>query len=289
MLSLFGGDDLEKLTATVSDLSGEIKIRDYLTRLGFSTSLIAKVKAGGVFINGENVHMRAMVRNGDTVSITMPKEDSENIPPINIPLEILFEDERILVVNKPRNMPIHPSRGNSLPTLANAVRAYLDRPFVFRCITRLDRDTSGVVLIAKDRLSAAILSRAMKAGAIKKTYLARVVGIPTPSDGRISAPIERESEGGIKRVVREGGKPSVTEYKTLSADADSAILEVTPITGRTHQIRVHMSYIGHPLVDDFLYGERREGDTYRLHCARLEFPHPDDGRIVVATSENPDI
>ncbi len=273
---------MDILTARVEGIAGEIKIRDYLThRLGFSTSLIAKVKYDGVFLNGLPVHMRATVRCGDEITVKFPEEESENIEPIDIPIDVLYEDEHIIVVNKPRNMPIHPSRGNSLPTLANAVRAYIDRPFVYRSITRLDRDTSGIVLIAKNQLSSAKLSRDMKNGRIKKKYLARVVGVPTPAIGVINAPIEREYEGEMRRVVREDGKPSVTEYAVISSDkAGNALVEARPITGRTHQIRVHMAYIGCPLLGDFLYGERIAGETYRLHCSELIFPHPMSGQYI---------
>ena len=272
---------MEKYTVTVRGLEHEIKIRDYLRRLGFSVSLIAKVKFDNVYLNGEAVHMRAVVKNGDLIEVNFPEEDSENIEPINVPLDILYEDDRILVVNKPINMPVHPSKGNHLPTLANAVRFYLGKPFVFRSITRLDRDTSGIVLIAKDRLAAAMLSLAMKSGEIDKRYLARTMGCPAEHKGIIDAPIERESEGSIKRIVRADGKPSITEYEVISVDeCGNALLSVRPITGRTHQIRVHMAYIGHPLLDDFLYGERSEGRTYSLHCHRLSFPHPSSGETM---------
>ena len=280
---------MEKLIKTVSDLQKEIKIRDYLKRLGFSTSLIAIVKFGGVSINGTTVHMRATVKNGDIVEVIFPDEDSEGIKPIEIPLQIIYEDEYVLAVDKPINMPIHPSRGNSLPTLANAVRAYIGAPFVFRSITRLDRDTSGIVLIAKDRLSAAKLSEAMKSGKIKKTYLARVAGAPTPKSGTVNAPIEREADGEMKRIVRDDGKPSITTYTTLSVDeAGNALLSVSPITGRTHQIRVHMAHIGHPLVGDFLYGERSESGTYMLHCSRLSFPHPHSNEEITIECTTPE-
>ena len=281
---------MEKYTVTVSGLDKEIKIRDYLRRLGFSVALIAKVKFDGVYLNGESVHMRAPVKCGDTIEVHFPDEDSENVLPIKIDLDILYEDERILVVNKPINMPVHPSRGNSLPTLANAVRAYLDAPFVFRSITRLDRDTSGIVLIAKDRLAAAMLSEAMKRGEIEKNYLARVVGTPKKHKGRIEAPIEREAEGSIKRTVRADGKPSTTEYELVSVDTDgNALMRVRPLTGRTHQIRVHMAHIGHPLLGDFLYGTRITGKTYCLHCSSLSFPHPSNGEIMTVSCKNDNI
>ncbi len=278
---------MEIMHITVDGVAGEIKIRDYLTRrLGFSASLIGKVKYDNVILNGTPVHMRAMVKNGDLIEVRFPEEESAHIPPIDIPLDILYEDEYILVVNKPRNMPIHPSRGNSLPTLANAVRAYFDAPFVFRSITRLDRDTSGIVLIAKDQLSASRLSKAMREGRFTKKYLARVVGKPIPERGRIDAPIERERECEMRRVVRKSGKPSVTEYEVLSVDAcGNALVLVTPITGRTHQIRVHMQYIGHPLLNDFLYGTVTDGETYRLHCTSLTFPHPETNEYITVSCD----
>ena len=258
------------------DVNGEYTIREYLKRrLGFSTSLIAKVKYGGVFVNGDGVHMRHRVKNGDEIKVLMPTEESENIPPIDIPLSVIYEDEYILAVNKPRNMPVHPCRGNSLPTLANAVMSYIGTPFVFRAVNRLDRDTSGIVIIAKDMHSAAALCEAMKRGDFSKTYIARVVGVPNPKCGRIDAPIKRRSEGEMMRVVGPDGKPSITEYRVLSDVDGGSLCELTPITGRTHQLRVHMAHIGHPLINDFLYGERTDPtDTYRLHCKKITFPHP---------------
>ncbi|MBR2971589.1 MAG: RluA family pseudouridine synthase [Clostridia bacterium] len=278
---------MEKYIETVNSLSGEMKIRDYLRRrLGLSVSLIATVKYDNVRINGIPVHMRATVKNGDVIEITLPPEDSENIEPMDVPIEIVYEDDYIIAVNKPRNMPVHPSRGNHLPTVANAVRSYLGHPFVFRAVNRLDRDTSGIVLIAKDRLSGAKLYQAMKDRKIDKTYLAVVEGIPN-SHGIIDAPITREAEGEIKRVVREDGKRCVTEYELISTDEyGNSLVKVLPHTGRTHQIRVHMAHIGHPLVNDFLYGTRGE-DTYFLHAASLSFPHPITNELITVSAEPP--
>ena len=278
---------MKKYELTVNDITSEIKIRDYLkNHLGFSTSLIAKVKFGGVYLNGEEVHMRAMVLPGDKITISYPEEDSENIEPIDIPLDIVYEDEYILAVNKPINMPVHPSKGNSLPTLANAVRYYLNRPFVFRAVNRLDRDTSGIVIIAKDPLSAAKLCRNIKNGGLIKKYIAIIKGAPDAKSGIINAPIERLCDGNIKRVVRDDGKESITEYKILSTTEDgNSICEVTPITGRTHQIRVHMAHIGHPLINDFLYGEKVNNKTYMLHCYLIEFDHPYSGKKIKLLSQ----
>lgn len=266
---------MEKYVETVRGVESVMKIRDYLKRrLGLSTALIAQVKYDNVVLNGEVVYMRATVKNGDIIEITLPSEDSENIEPMDIPLDIVYEDEHVIAVNKPRNMPVHPSRGNHLPTVANAVRAYVGHPFVFRAINRLDRDTSGIVLIAKDRLSGAKLYQAMKDRKFGKTYLALVDGTPKESHGVINAPIAREVEGGMKRVVRDDGKEAITEYEVIESEGNTSKIKVTLHTGRTHQIRVHMAYIGAPLDKDFLYGERSEGENYSLRCVRLTFTHP---------------
>ena len=262
---------MEKLIFTADDIDEgtEIRISEYLkTKCGFSHALITKVKFGGVFINGENVHMRATVKKGDTVVVNLPHEKSD-IPPIDIPLNIIYEDDDMIAVDKPSNMPTHPSRGNSLPTLANALSAYFGEGFIFRSINRLDRDTSGIVLVAKNSYSAIKLYKKMRERGFVKKYVALVSGIPKEEHGVIDAPIEREAEGSIKRTVRLDGKPAVTEYKIIKKlPSGNSLCEITLHTGRTHQIRVHMAYIGHPLVDDFLYGEKM-GEEYYLRCVRL--------------------
>ena len=265
---------MEKLKIIADSGVTDVRMSDYLKRgLGFSGTLVTRVKFGGVFLNGEVVTMRARVNAGDEVIICFPPEESENIPPIDIPLDIIYEDDHLIAINKPSDMPTHPSKGNSLPTLANAVRAYLGEGFVFRAINRLDRGTSGIVIIAKNPFAAANLGRAMKERRIHKKYRAIISGIPESSEGVIDLPIERECEGSIKRIVREDGKRAITEYRVIEKYEDSALVEVTLHTGRTHQIRVHFSYIGHPLVGDFLYGVEREGG-YSLICSEIRFPHP---------------
>lgn len=269
-------------------LCAPMRISQYMkSRLQLSSALVSKVKFGGVFLNGQNVHMRAAVQNGDRIEIFFPKERSEGIPPIDIPLQILYEDAHMLAVCKPRNMPTHPSKGNSLPTLANAVIHHFGENFVFRAITRLDRDTSGIVLLAKTQYAASMLSCAMKAGRFTKIYTAVVSGVPNKSAGRINAPIRREAEGAMRRIVSDDGKPAITDYETLFVREDgNSVLSLRLLTGRTHQIRVHLAHIGHPLVGDFLYGEKNE-EGYLLHCTKMEIPHPITGEMITIVSKAP--
>jgi 23S rRNA pseudouridine1911/1915/1917 synthase len=255
-------------------------MKEYLHSLGFSVTLIKEAKYGGIHLNGTPVTVRATVKNDDLVEIYMKEEVSEGIPPMAIPLRVLYEDDDILAVDKPTNMPTHPSKGNNLPTLANAVMGYYDGNFVFRSVNRLDRDTSGIVIIAKNRISAYALSASMKAGLWKKKYNAIVEGIPENSEATIDAPIERIEEGNIKRTVRADGKSAITKYKVVEKYSDSSLCEISLLTGRTHQIRVHMSHIGHPLVSDFLYGTKSERE-YFLRCVEISFPHPKTKEILV--------
>lgn len=268
---------MQNIKITVEAESSGMKIVDFLKgRVHLSASLVKRVKFGGVSVNGEVVTMRKIINAGDEIEIRLPSERSENVEPIYAPLDVVYEDEYLLIVNKPAAMPTHPSRGNSLVTLGNAVAYYLGGDTVFRAINRLDRDTKGLVLIAKDVFSAGILGKMMKNREIQKKYRAVVCGVPSKKHGIIDAPIARESEGNIKRIVRDDGKRAVTEYTVEEIlPGNNAVCSVILHTGRTHQIRVHFAYIGHPLLNDFLYGERiKEEESYDLCCSELKFKHP---------------
>ncbi len=258
-----------------------------LSELGLSVTMLKRVKYSGLFVNGERVTVRKTVGDGDVLKVIFPAEEASSIEAIEAPLDILFEDEDVLAVSKPSAMPVHPSLGNHLVTLANAVMWYYrDVPFVFRAVNRLDRDTSGIVLIAKNADAAHRLSAAMKCGEFTKEYLAIVDGV-TDKHGTINAKIAREREGEMKRVVREDGKVAITHYELIETDGERSLVRIRLETGRTHQIRVHMAHIGHPLSNDFLYGNGNSKDSYKLHAERLAFPHPRTGAVVTVTAPLP--
>ncbi len=246
------------------------------SKFGFSSTLIKKVKYGGITVNGEAVTVRRILAEGDLLRIEMPIEQSENIRPAQMPIDVLYEDEDILAVNKAPGIPTHPSRGNHIPSLAEGVMAYYEgQPFVFRAVNRLDRETSGIVLIAKNELSAFKLSEAMKRGEFRKEYLAVLESVPEPPCGTVDMPILRPSEDSLRRIADQNGKPARTDYEVLRKDPSGhTLVRLRLHSGRTHQIRVHMAYLGHPLLYDFLYGTEVPEKRFLLHATLLSFPHP---------------
>ena len=247
-------------------------------KLNVSSRMLPDLKRqGGILLDGKNVTVRERVKVGQTLELVILEESaSENVVPVDLPLNIIYEDEDILAVSKPKDMPVHPCAYNYDNTLGNAVMHYYKgENFVFRPITRLDRDTTGIVLVAKNKLAATVMSEDMKDGRIKKSYLALLSVCPENDKGVINAPIARCPDSVIKRMVDESGKEAVTEYEIKEKRADnSAVAVVRPITGRTHQIRVHMAHIGCPLKYDYLYGKEIDGKTLFLHCAAVTFSHP---------------
>ena len=256
-------------------------VLDFLRKKGFSRHILSSMKDDKEALtrNGQRIGGREQLLAGDHFRVRLLETvDSDGIVPVSMPLSILYEDEDILVINKPADMPVHPSIGNYTNTLANGVAAYLDAKdehSPFRCINRLDRDTSGALILAKNAFSAAVLSTQMRNRQIRRTYLAVVEGI-TPPNGTISAPISRVDDSVIERHVDFlRGEPAVTHYERLEVKNEHSLLEIHLETGRTHQIRVHMGYIGHPLPADYLY--HPVYDCFKrqpLHSLQLEFRHP---------------
>lgn len=256
-------------------------VLDFLRKKGFSRHILSSMKADKEALtrNGQRIGGREQLLAGDHFRVRLLETvDSDGIVPVSMPLSILYEDEDILVINKPADMPVHPSIGNYTNTLANGVAAYLDAKdehSPFRCINRLDRDTSGALILAKNAFSAAVLSTQMRNRQIRRTYLAVVEGI-TPPNGTISAPISRVDDSVIERHVDFlRGEPAVTHYERLEVKNEHSLLEIHLETGRTHQIRVHMGYIGHPLPADYLYHPVYDCfNRQPLHSLQLEFRHP---------------
>lgn len=270
------------------------KISDFLRNQGYSRKVITSLKESPneILLNDQLAYVNQTLKEGDqlTISIVEPIS-SPNIMPENIPFEIIYEDEDILVVNKPAHMPIHPSINHYYGTLANAVVGYYEKqgvPYIFRCLNRLDKDTSGVVLLAKHMLSGAILAKRIKEGEIKKEYRAIVCG-KLPETGVIDAPIGRKEGSVIERQIDFiNGQEATTHYRLLNYQNGYSYVAIQLETGRTHQIRVHMKYIGHPLPGDFLYyPDNREIDRQALHSYRLSFQHPMTGENMEFRAELP--
>ena len=266
-----------------------IIVREILKNNGFSTHILTGLKhtEGSICIDNDiPVFLNHVLLPTETLTVYLnEKESSPNIVPVNIPLEIVYEDEDILLINKPSDMPIHPSINNHDNTLANGVMHYYtsqNQKYVFRCINRLDRDTSGLTLLAKNALSGAILSDMKLKDMIHKEYYAICSGL-IPDNGTINAGIARREGSTIERTVdMENGEHAVTHYERLcyrndSIDSDSyiSLAKITLETGRTHQIRVHFRHLGYPLIGDFLYNpDYRHIGRQALHCGVMEFPHP---------------
>ena len=255
---------------------------EHLRARGFSRQIIIHLKKTpmGIQVNGQWAYVKTVLQAGDLVTIHLSEtESSEKIPPVPMELDILYEDQDILVVNKPADTPVHPSLHNYENTLANGIAWYFqqkEEPFVFRCINRLDRDTTGLLILGKNAYSASVLSSRMKKREIRRTYLGAARGIPQPPEGTVTAPIAREKDSAILRCVDfQHGEEAVTHYKTLCTEKDSSLIRFSLETGRTHQIRVHMKYLGTPLLGDYLYNpEYSKIKRVALHSYSLEFRHP---------------
>lgn len=270
------------------------KIGAFLREKGYSRHILTHLKQTGdnILKNGKPVYTSEKLAMGDVLTVILPEEaSSEKILPVPMKLSIVYEDEDILVLDKPADMPIHPSVNNHENTLANGILWYYRQqgiPFVYRCINRLDRDTTGLLIIAKHMLSAAILADMLKKREIHREYLAISRG-KVPEEGVIDAPIARKEGSVIERCVDfQRGERAVTHYRTLDYKNGYSLVSLKLETGRTHQIRVHMKYLGFPLVGDYLYyPDYSLLDHQALHSYRLEFMHPITGKHMEFTAAPP--
>ena len=273
------------LTYLIKEEQAQHTVRSYLMQLGYSSQNLIQLKKDErcILVNDAPCYLKQVLKGGDVLTVHIIEDNSsEKIPPVELPLDIVYEDEDLMVINKPAGMPIHPSLNNYTNSLANGLAWYFEKqekPFIFRCINRLDRDTSGLTIVAKHMVSAGILSSMVSRREIHREYLAIAKGIVTPLEGTIDAPIARK-EGSIleREVNREHGERAVTHYKVLETLDGYSLLSLHLETGRTHQIRVHMKYLGYPLIGDYLYYPDMERiGRQALHSHRLIFRHPMTG------------
>ena len=269
-------------------------ISSFLKEKGYPHAVMVHLKKTpeSILLNGRWEYVNTTMKAGDLLEIKLIEDSSsEKIPPVYAPFEIIYEDEDILVIDKPANMPIHPSLNHYEHTLANAVCYYFANrgiAYTFRCVNRLDKNTTGLTIVAKHMLSSAILSQDVAVKSIKREYLAIVAG-ETEDFGTIDAPIGRKDASTIERQIDyEKGERAVTHYRKINTKNGYTLLSLVLETGRTHQIRVHMSSIGHPLIGDFLYHPKSvELPRQALHSHKLAFTHPVTGEPLEFTAPMP--
>lgn len=278
------------------DFNGKT-VKDLLKHNKISVAMTTKLKKkeNGILLNGKRVFVTEKLSTGDILELLTESEDdcSEFIYPTEGTLDILYEDEDFLAVNKPPYLPVHPSKGHPYDSLANIVVYYYKQKnenFTFRCVNRLDKDTSGVTLIAKNAYAHELMRRLSIENQIHKTYYAIIHGTPQPMEGKIDLPIYRPEEATIKRIVDPRGKKAITIYKTVKTNDEISLVKINLVTGRTHQIRVHFAHIGHPLAGDFLYGNENDGVISRqaLHCGEIQFTHPVSEKNIILKAEFPE-
>ena len=281
---------------TISSDADGLRAEQFLRHHGYSRQNLVELKKmpESILVNGIWIHLNEKLTTGDELVIHIQEQESSRlIPPVKMDLNIVYEDEDIIVVNKPAGMPIHPSMDNYTNSLANGLAYYYqqqNKPFIFRCTNRLDRDTSGLTVIAKHMVSGNILSAATKKHDIRREYLAVVRGHVTPESGTIDAPLSRKPGSIIERTVDfENGERAVTHYRTAAVSNGHSLVHLELETGRTHQIRIHMKYLGYPLVGDYLYNPDMEYITRQaLHSYRLSFTHPITGKDMRFCAPLPD-
>lgn len=285
------------LSYTITNKNKADTIGAFLRDAGYSRRILIELKQNPeqICLNGTPSWLNTPFQIGDTLTLFLPDEPvSSDILPVNLPIDIVYEDEDLIILNKAPGMPVHPSQGHHENTLANALAyrfASRGEHFVFRAVNRLDRDTTGLLLIAKHKISGAFLSAMTAKKEIRREYLAIVAGKPEES-GTIDLPIARKDGSTIERCIdMDHGEHAVTHYRCLDYrdDLGCSLVRLRLETGRTHQIRVHMKAIGHPLLGDFLYNpDYRFIGRQALHSYTVAFRHPITGEAMEFTAPMPE-
>lgn len=278
----------------ISPEINRILIGDYMSEsLGFSSRQTKKLlKDKKVCINGKTAYRDNKLKGGDLLEIDLSEEPRKDILPENIELSIIYEDEHLLAVNKPPYMLVHPTPNHMSGTLLNAAAHHFERQGIkagLRLLNRLDMNTSGVVVIPKSAAVHSKLDEMMKSGNIKKFYTAVIEGAIDPEKGIIDRPIGKDEADSIRRKVSSDGQPAVTIYETLRKFKGHSLVRLELLTGRTHQIRVHLSYLEHPVLGDELYGKASKLiKRQALHASDMELPHPCGSGIIKLHAELPE-
>ena len=278
-----------------------VKLRTIIRkRMKISRRLTSKLKLAenGITVNGRRLYMDAVLRAGDKVVVTLPVETSEQIEPQPMSLDIRYEDDSLLIVNKPSGLIVHPTLGHYRDTLANGVMHYwLERgeSYRFRPVHRIDEHTSGIVVIAKNAYVHSHLSEQLQNRTMERVYTAVVHGKVKERAGTICGPIDRDPADPHKRIVTDKGYPAITHYTVRNSWSDATMLDIQLETGRTHQIRVHMQHFGHPLIGDPLYGLSKYEYAWQdaiarqaLHARKISFIHPMSGERIVTEAPLPE-
>lgn len=284
-----------KIVFTVKEEEQGLKLREYLRKIQrFSGRLIkGAALSGRIQIDNKRVKLNYVLKSGDVISFNLSKEESQNIEAEEMDIEVIYEDKDIIVVNKKPGIVVHPTRSYPNRTLANGLAYYFQKngeKCIVRLVSRLDMDTSGLIIVGKNQFAHMCLSRDMKSEDFEKSYIAVIHGKMKEKQGIIDLPIYRPEGDDIRRVVDDKGQKSITCYKVIEEFKFDQLLKLTLKTGRTHQIRVHLSHLGHPLYGDILYGI--EGDDkyinrQALHAYRLKFPHPRKGKTLELETDMP--
>ena len=288
---------MEKLVVDV----GDVRLDAYIAKMksDISRTMIQKlIEEGNILVNGKSKKISYKVQIGDEIELNIPEAKEIELKAENIPVEVVYEDNDIIVVNKPKGMVVHPANGNPDGTLVNAIMAMCKdslsgiggeiRPGI---VHRLDKDTSGLLIVAKNDKAHINMSEQIKNREVKKIYIALVRGVVSENEATINMPIGRSTKDRKKMAVRKDGKEAVTHFKVLKRYNKYTLLEVKIDTGRTHQIRVHMAEIGHPVVGDMVYsnGKNEFGvEGQMLHAKSLDFKHPITGKPMHLEAELPE-